>query len=217
MRALGVCFLVFMLLFSCSNKKKETDSANALKVMEKDLDNANTIFTNRLKVLYEELKKNPMDKKVYNNIGDFYFKNGFVKNAKMFFYLALKIDSNYVPALFNLSVVYNYTGRYDSTIYCLERIHKIEPDNIKALTNLSRFYYKKANLQKALEYATLAYNKNPDDSNLCYNIGKIYEALKEYDLAKEYYEKAIELNKNNKKAEVSLKMLIHKLDNRNTK
>ncbi len=199
--------LLFILLL-CVCGTSSLDSKLSSKI-ENDIKIGQGEFKIRLTQLYQELKQNPLDSKSYNNLGDLYFKRGDEPTAQLMFEFALKIDSNYVSPLFNLSIIKTKEGKLDSAQLLLEKICALKSDHIMALANLSRLLYQQQRFDEALEKGILAYNLDPENSQLAYNMGVIYQALGDNGLSLEFYQKALNLNPANLQAQERLNILLH--------
>lgn len=198
---------VLMVLFFCEKGPKVDMSIK--QTLETDLKNLPVEITFQLRPLYEQLKKNPMDKQIYNNLGDIYFKSGNMDNARLMFDFAIRIDSNYVPALFNLGVIEAKGKNLEKSVVFLEKVYKNQPDHIKAITNLCQIYYHLNQLKKSLEFAIIAFNLKPNDSQIAYNVAAVYQSLGDMDMAKDYFEKSIQLDPNNENSKMRLNQLLY--------
>ena len=84
----------------------------------------------------------------------------------------------------------------DSIIYYYSRSLDLFPENPKALNNIANIYinfYKQP--QKALDYLLKAYKYKQNSFELNFNLGRCYEMLGKDSLAKNYYLKALSINK----------------------
>ncbi len=68
-------------------------------------------------------------------------------------------------------------------------------------------YYKKGDYDKAITEVLKAHQKLPDDPTIAEHLGDIYVSLKDYDKAKEYYNKSLSLEKNNDRKKAISKKL----------
>ncbi len=163
----------------------------------------------KLRPWYEKLRVDPLDKVTFNNIGDLYFQYEMMEDARLMFDFAIRIDSTYVPALFNLSVIEMREKKFQSGVDLLFRVLKVDPNHIRAITNLSDYYYKTGQFNKALEFTSLAFNLQSDNSQMAYNLAVIYLALEDSVMGKAYLEKALQLDPRNQTAQQRLNMILY--------
>ena len=105
----------------------------------------------------------------YRNKGLFYhFRSEYI-NARKSFKKIINIDSNFEETYFNIGNT--YLGQYDQI-------------NNNDFLDSAFFYFKKAN------------NLNQYYVQAIHNIGLCYEIKKDFEMAKSYYKKAIEIDNN---------------------
>lgn len=194
----------FLILCGSSKLDKKVE-----ELLQREIQSGPADMVEKLKPQYEKLRQDPMDKVSYNNIGDVYFKYDMLEDARLMFDIAIRIDSTYIPALFNQSVIEMKEKQYQAGVNLLCKIIQIDPTNIKAITNLSDYYYKTGQLSKALEYTTLAFNLQPVNSQMAYNLAVIYLTMEDTTMGTEYLEKALQLDPQNQTAHQRLNMILY--------
>lgn len=107
---------------------------------------------------------------------------------------ALKVDPQYVDALSGRSMLFSEIGRYDSVLFCIEKIKAIDPTNneINGLKGLMYFYSNKAD--SALKYFSIADKLEPNNYWTNLAIGQTYFFQKNNVIkGLPYFQKAIDL------------------------
>lgn len=165
------------------NEKTEIQRQNEkLQNENRDLTRLNKKFGDQIRTLRPQpeerqqntLKINPeLPKKVQNyrsvlpravssnNQGVTAFDRGDYNKAINHFTTAIKADSKFAIAHYNLGCVYLYTEKYHDAIRVLNKTVAIDPKFKEAYYNRSLAYFKTDELQKAKEDATSAININP--------------------------------------------------------
>ena len=98
-----------------------------------------------------------------NNIGVYYKNHGQPKTAEQEYKLALEYDDDFVPALWNLGMMYVDSGRYEEAFPLLKRMAGIKaPEQYMACRAVGALYLKFYNdPATAKKYFELSYRLNP--------------------------------------------------------
>lgn len=119
-------------------------------------------------------------------------------DESVFYYeRALKAEPEDVSLLSTLGMVYNTLKRYEESEAMYEKAIKINPDDALTLNNYA--YYlsvRGVKLDKALQMAKKAIQKEPKNANFLDTIGWIYFKLKDYEFARDYIMRSLEVNPN---------------------
>jgi tetratricopeptide (TPR) repeat protein len=110
---------------------------------------------------------------------------------------ALKAEPEDVSLLSTLGMVYNTLNRYEESEAMYEKAIKINPDDVLTLNNYA--YYlsvRGVKLEKALQMAKKAIQKEPRNANFLDTIGWINFKLKDYEFARDYILRSLEINPN---------------------
>jgi len=67
-------------------------------------------------------------------------------------------------------------------------------NKVNALSALANYYVQTQDYAKSIEYLKQALEANPQSANLCMDIGSSYNALKQYEEAEKYYNRALTYN-----------------------
>ena len=82
---------------------------------------------------YEEaVRRNPKDKRVYNNLAACFSKMLKFNESMKYADLALELDPNFVKALIRKATVYQVTKEYHKAIEHFEKVLKLDPENNEA-------------------------------------------------------------------------------------
>ena len=82
------------------------------------------------------------------------------------------------------------------------------PDDLNLILTEANVHYAMGNVDKFKELLEYATEKDPENAELRYNLGVIAADAKDFENAKKYYDKAIELNPNYTNAYINLAALI---------
>ena len=119
-------------------------------------------------------------------------------DESLFYYeRALKAEPDDVSLLSTLGLVYNTLKRYEESEAMYEKALKINPDDSFILNNYAyNLSVRGIKLDKALVMAKKAVQKDPKNANFLDTIGWIYFKLKDYEFAKDYIIRSLEVNAN---------------------
>ena len=73
--------------------------------------------------------------------------------------------------------IYISTDKRKDAIKCLERIYKLDPNNLSNIKRLAYNYFANNNFKKALKYYKLVLDFEPQVSKNYFNIGSMYHFL----------------------------------------
>lgn len=114
----------------------------------------------------------------------------------LFYYeRALKTEPEEISLLSTLGLVYNTLKRYEESEAMYEKALKINPDDPFILNNYAyNLSVREIKLDKALAMAKKAIQKDPKNANFLDTIGWIYFKLKDYEFARDYISRSLEVN-----------------------
>ncbi len=72
------------------------------------------------------------------------------------------------------------------------------------------FYFQNQKYKKAIKILKKEIINFPDDVDLLYNLAILYESVNEFDKARDFFKKVLELDKNNEDAKKHLEKLINR-------
>ncbi len=133
----------------------------------------------------------------YTTMGDMYYKLGEKKKAYKAYDKALKINPEYLPVLNNYAYFLSVDGRQLKKAYAMSRITvEKEPDNSTYLDTFGWILYLQGNAIEAKPFfknAVMLYG-GKDSPVILDHYAEVLFALKEYDLAFLYWNKAKAIN-----------------------
>ena len=107
----------------------------------------------------------------------------------------IKLKPDYVDAYNRIAGYYGqYRKDYSKAIEYLSKAYNLNPKYFSTLENLGIIYGIKADFSNSLLYFKQAYQLDSTNAQLCINIGKTYEMLGNKIKAKEFYQKANNVN-----------------------
>jgi len=110
----------------------------------------------------------------------------------------LYLDSTNIQALGTLGMIYDSQGNFKMSDSLYEKALEIDSANALIANNYAYSLSERGvKLEKALELAKFAVEKEPENSSYLDTIGWVYYMLGDYDKAEEYIKKAMELDDNN--------------------
>ncbi len=143
--------------------------------------------------MYERaIKINPQNDAAYNGLGMEYGSRGEYDKAIEAFKKAIEINPSESSYYDNLGVVYGNRGDLDLAIANHLKTLKMNPVSINALYNLGICYKDTGELLLAIETWKKAQKLSPDNYLYSYNLGVCYFEIKNYDKAKEEFQKTVE-------------------------
>ncbi len=133
------------------------------------------------------------------NLAVKYHKEGRLKQAEILYRKILVEDSNNADAMHLLGVIVHQLGKHEEAIAYISKAIKLNPNNAIYYNNLAMVYdslnreeESTKNFKRALEI-----DSNHTNAHLAYyNLGVCYADKGDITSALEYYDKAIELNRN---------------------
>lgn len=157
-------------------------------------------YESSISILSEYLESEPDDLEQRNKIAWCYFKLNLFRKCLNELKRSLeginKEEKKFLASLYNnIAVVYDRLGNIPKArSYFIKglKVYK-KPDNI-IIFNIIDFFFKYNKLDKAKSFIDLGLSMNPKNSTLLNYLGNYYLALSEYQLAKKYYEQAIEID-----------------------
>ncbi len=178
---------------------------------------------NEFKLMVNQ-KDNP---EYYYNIGYIKSIQGKHSEAIAAFRKATQLDRLFAKAYEEMGRAYRALGQHDKAEECLSyaaQIH-LERDNdghaedilneilqlgsesLNVFNSLGVIYRKRGDHRTALLHYNKALKIHPDEPNIYYNIGRIYLDSKDTDNAREFFQKAVEIDSNFKAAKQVIKAI----------
>ena len=143
----------------------------------------------------------------FNNLGVTSFHNGHLELARDQFLDAVKRDDTFAECFNNLGLVYTELGEEAKAAAAFLKAIKLNPELHAAYNNLGYVYYKQGNYEKAVEMHFEAVSRSSNNSSAYTNLGNAHYKLGHKNEARDAWQKAIEYDPANEKAQRSLKAL----------
>ena len=105
-----------------------------------------------------------------------------------------KTESRLPEIVKNIALIYVQKGEVDLAISAIQEARAINPDDVNLLLSEADLYIKLGDREKFKELMKLAVQKDPDNAILYYNLGVINGEQGEFDEAKKFYLKSLELD-----------------------
>jgi len=105
-----------------------------------------------------------------------------------------KTESRLPEIVKNIALIYVQKGEVDLAISAIKEARAINPDDINLLLSEADLYIKLGDRDKFKELMQLAVEKDPNNAILYYNLGVINAEQGDFEQAKTYYLKALELD-----------------------
>jgi len=143
--------------------------------------------------LKRALEINPDYAEAHYELGLTYYEKGMYDEEIAEYKKAIESSPGYFDPHYNLRIVYHGRGMYDEAIVEFKRALEISPSNTEVHFNLGSAYDRKGMFSEAITEYKSALGINPNFAKAYNNLAIVYYIKKEYILAIEYCDKAIEL------------------------
>ncbi len=146
-------------------------------------------------VLSKGLSVSPNDFRLNYLMGLTQQAMGKINEAIKYYEYALEANPSDINILSALALAYNSVSRYDESNATYEKALQIDPGNPLLLNNYAYNLSERGEkLDKALEMAKTAIDREPENASYLDTIGWIYFKLKKYELAENYIRKSLNIN-----------------------
>lgn len=145
-------------------------------------------------ILKKVIELNPDDAKAHKDLGVIYLNKRLFNYAKDEFEKAYEIKPNDASIIFEYANYLHAISDFQKAKEFYKKVLKKEPQNINVLTFIILNSIALNELDEALKDSKTALEISPNNDFLLYLTGKIYYSLKDYENAKFFLIKAIEIN-----------------------
>ncbi|RMF98394.1 MAG: tetratricopeptide repeat protein, partial [Candidatus Schekmanbacteria bacterium] len=160
----------------------------------------NSIWSDEVSLWKDAAVKSPFKAKPLNNMAYVHIQRKEYKKAEEELLEALKLDSHYGQAYFNLGTLFSETERYDKAIEFFKRAYEINKDFKGAPVNIGVIYARAmGNYAEAEKWFRYALNLDKDFVPALVNIAELFYVTKRYKDASAVYAKLIELGAGNRR------------------
>lgn len=175
------------------------------------------MFDEALKEYQEAMKLNPLLSKTQDNMANIYKRKGLLDDAIRECNKALRLDSNYVGTHSTLASIYEKKGMFDEAMAEYKKVLTIDSSCAEAHNNLGNLYATRAHndssgakkqlFNDAIKEYKEALKLKKDYLEAHNNLGNVYRANGMDKLAREEYNKALEIDPNCEAARLNLQKL----------
>lgn len=116
--------------------------------------------------------------------------------------------SKFPEIIKNIALIYVQNGNNEKALEAMAIAREQDPENINLLLTEANVYYTMGDTMKFKELLEIAVQKDPSNPELQYNLGVISSEIDDFDNAKKYYLRAIELKQDYVNAYIYLSALI---------
>ena len=116
--------------------------------------------------------------------------------------------SKFPEIIKNIALIYVQNGNNEKALEAMAIAREQDPENINLLLTEANVYYTMGDTMKFKELLEVAVQKDPSNPELQYNLGVISSEIDDFENAKKYYLRAIELKQDYVNAYINLSALI---------
>lgn len=143
------------------------------------------------------LERNPRMARALHGKGLYFKKIGNIQGAITWFNKAIESNSEFLPSLLELGLIFIDQNKPDKAEISLLRALRINPGHPYVLATFGDLYVKNNEYEKALEYYDQAVSVKFDDPELWIKKGDTHKRMKSYREASNAYQKAINADPEN--------------------
>jgi tetratricopeptide (TPR) repeat protein len=186
------------------------------ETVQYDLDIGDVLFNvgdydKALKRYNELVKKQPENKRVWNNIGVTMVRQGLVKEALTYYDKALELDPTFGRAWFNKGKALFKLGMKKKALDCFRKATKYSPENKSAWNNLGVTLRQLKRFKESIKCYDKALKIHSEYPWAWHNKGVALMELKSYKDAMKCFDKALQIDPNYEPANESKRELMRKL------
>ncbi len=170
----------------------------------------NRIWLNEFTFSTETIRRSPRSFRIYNNLGYYYYHNGFTDAAIRSFRDSIQVKHEQPKAHCNLGAAYSLKGLDDKAIEELTIATRLRNDYPEAHNNLGLLYKRKGMLDRAVTEYIEALRSNPYYADAHCNLGSALIDLGRLDEAFSELEKAVKIRRNFALAHYNLAVVYYK-------
>jgi Flp pilus assembly protein TadD len=152
-----------------------------------------SVWSNDLSLWTDTACKTPNSPLAWNGLGMSYVDAGNHDKAADAFLKALSIDPNDRLALNNIGALYNSTGKVLEARPFLLRVIEFFPGDLNGLMNLGVNYYLSDEFQNAELTLRKVLALQPQSPQALLRLGDVYVGMRNLEMARSYYEEALEM------------------------
>lgn len=159
------------------------------------------------KKLIEWLAIDPENMEFNQLLADLYFTIGNHNKALSLLKKIIEIDSQNHVAIWQIGEIYLITWDFETAELLIEKAINIKPANPKYYISLVEVLYNTNRKSEAINMMEKVVRLRPSNANYIYTLWSLYEEIDDFDSAKKYYFRVLEVEPSNEKAKKKLKNL----------
>ncbi|MEW6238799.1 MAG: tetratricopeptide repeat protein [Candidatus Omnitrophota bacterium] len=144
---------------------------------------------------------------LYHNRGELEYQQGHFEKAVESFSRSLELAPDNMETMYNLGTCCGIAGQYEQSITLLTGLLKLDPQHSKGRQSLAVAYLRTNRAELARPLLESLVLEKPDDANILYLMGEAFRTEQNFEKAREWYEKALRIDPNLKKAKQKLEAL----------
>lgn len=145
------------------------------------------------KALKEASLIEPKSSIIWGFLGDLYGRLGRIEKAKESYQKSVELDSTNAHSFWNLTLLYQATGKIKEAGSCWKKIVELYPFNLKIRLQSASFFLKNSEYDEAEKQFIKATQIAPDDRRAWVGLAETYEAKDDIEAAIKTYQKALNL------------------------
>ena len=150
------------------------------------------------------IRKNPNSKVAHKFLAECYEKEENYEAAISEYMKVTELNRNDIQSAFCLANVLNKNKQKEQAIEVLQDILNRKPENEQAANLLGDIYFEEERYKEAASLYMTMLRYHPASYDIYYSLGMTYAMLNDFGRAKEFYEKAAEINSMDYHAKLSL-------------
>jgi len=147
---------------------------------------------------------------LYYGVASSLKRRGWLDEAVINFYQALKLDPNYTEAHYNLGNTLATQGKFDEAISHYHQALQFEPNSPMVHGNLAHALAQQGKPEEAITHLKEVLRTEPDWPRPYYDLGRAYARLGKYDLAIQNYKEALRLEPDYAEAHYNLGVVYYR-------
>ncbi len=145
-------------------------------------------------ILNNYITKNPQSYISHKLLAQIYEKEENYEASISEYLKVTELNRNDLNSYYNLAVMLNKNKQNDKAIIVLQEILKQTPENEKIVNFLGDIYFEKEMYKEMVLLYMTSLRYHPGSFDIYYSIGMAYTMLNDFSKAKDFYEKAAEIN-----------------------
>ncbi|MFC1485602.1 tetratricopeptide repeat protein [Candidatus Latescibacterota bacterium] len=170
----------------------------------------NFVWKNEYSLWTDVIKKSPMKKRPYINLGNYFYEHGDIAQAEQLFKTAITLDPDHPVAYNNLGTIYAARDDMDAALEAFQTAVRLTPGYADAHFNIGNVYYYRKQYDEAIREYRLAVARDPDLVEAFHNLAAALYAHGDLDDAIATYRRTISLDPNLVEAHYHLGVALQK-------